>query len=555
LREVRRWGARKTSTDRARDRTPLYDRARVNMTVIVVVIVALIVVVALLAALASERHDRRALSARLVAQRRDVDERAALERAKSEFLATASHELRSPLTSVKGFVELLENGTRDGRFTEREREFVEIIGRSTDRLVELVDELLEVARLDADRVRLDRRPIDVGEAIQEVAELLGPQIRDKDQRLGIYVAPTLPLADADAGRVRQVIGNLLTNAHLYTPSGGRIHVGAEADRAWVRIVVADSGVGMTQDEAAHVFDRFYRAASGSAAAAGTGLGLSIVQSLVALHGGEVGVASRPGAGTTFHVRLPVARLPSDDALELVRGRRVLVAAGPAAGEAVASALTLLEAETRRVDDPDQALIALTAEHHDVLVLAAGGSDDGGRALAVAERIRGDAELHGTPIVFLGAGDDARLSGEWAVATPPDPRELRAVLAAALRTGRSRVLVVGRAELQEVLEPALDDLGIEYEWEHSGTSAARACGERRFELALVDAGMRNPDAVLEALALSGRRLRRAVILFSEDGRGETVAVHDAPGAVIAALRGDRATTRPDEKVLDGAHRRR
>jgi signal transduction histidine kinase/DNA-binding response OmpR family regulator len=527
----------------------------VNLSVIVVVIVALIVVAALLAALVDERRRTRALTSRLRRQRRDVDERAALERAKSEFLATASHELRSPLTSVKGFVELLENGTRDGGFTEREREFVEIIGRSTDRLVELVDELLEVAQLDADRVHLRRAPIDVGEAIQEVAELLGPRIRDKGQQLGIYVAPTLPLADADAGRLRQVILNLLTNAHQYTPSGGRLHVGAEADRAWVRIVVADSGIGMSEDEAAHVFDRFYRAPSGTAAAPGTGLGLSIVQSLVALHGGEIDVASRAGAGTTFQVRLPVARLPAGDAVELMRGRRVLVAAGASRSESVASALTVLEADTLQVDSPEHALVALAAEHHDVLVLEAAGSDEGRRALAVAQRIRADPELHGTPIVFLGAADDARLSGEWAVAVPPDPRELRAVLAAALRTGRSRLLVVGRAELQETLEPALDDLGIEYEWEHSGTSAARACGERRFELALVDAGMRNPDAVLEALSLAGRRLRRAVIMFAEQRSDAAVAIQDAPDAVIAALRGDRGVKRTDERVLDGAHRHR
>jgi signal transduction histidine kinase/DNA-binding response OmpR family regulator len=525
------------------------------MTVIVVVIVALVVVAALLAALVGERRRSQALSARLDRRRSDVDERAALERATSEFLATASHELRSPLTSVKGFVELLENGTRDGGFTEREREFVEIIGRSTDRLVELVDELLEVAQLDTDRVQLRRAPIDVGEAIQEVAELLGPRIREKDQQLGVYVAPTLPLADADAGRVRQVIVNLLTNAHLYTPPGGRLHVGAEADRAWVRIVVADSGVGMSEDEVARVFDRFYRAPSGSAAAAGTGLGLSIVQSLIALHGGEVEAASRPGIGTTFQVRLPAARLSSGDALELVRGRRVLVAAAPSQGEAVAAALTVLEAETRQVDGPEEALLALRAEHHDALVLEAIGAEQSRRALAVTERLRADPELHGTPIVFLGAGDDARLSGEWTVAAPPDPRELRTVLAAALRTGRQRVLVVGRALLQETLEPALDELGIEYEWEHSGSSAARACGERRFELALVDAGMRNPEAVLEALALSGRRLRRAVIMFSQDGDEETIGVHDAPQVVIAALRGERGADQADGRALDGAHRHR
>ena len=117
---------------------------------------------------------------------RDMTERARLERAKSEFVATASHELRSPLTSIKGFVELLERSPEN--MSERQREFVEIILRSTDRLVELVNDLLDVARIEADRVEINRRPIDVGEAVREVAELMGPRIDAKHQQLGVYVA-------------------------------------------------------------------------------------------------------------------------------------------------------------------------------------------------------------------------------------------------------------------------------------------------------------------------------------------------------------------------------
>src|SRR5207302_1719555 len=177
---------------------------------------------------------------------RDTTERAKLERAKSEFVATASHELRSPLTSIKGFVELLERSPEN--LSERQREFVDIILHSTDRLVDLVNDLLDVARIEADRVEINPRPIDVGEAVREVAELMGPRMADKEQQLGIYIAPALPLAVADPGRVRQILANLFTNAHLYTERGGRIHVGVEPDRAWVQIVVADSGRGMTTEE-------------------------------------------------------------------------------------------------------------------------------------------------------------------------------------------------------------------------------------------------------------------------------------------------------------------
>ena len=126
---------------------------------------------------------------------RDMSERARLERAKSEFVATASHELRSPLTSIKGFVELLERSPEG--MSERQREFVDIILKSTDRLVDLVNDLLDVARIEADHVEINRRPIDVGEAVTEVTELMGPRIA---QQGSAARRPRRPHAAAGDGR-------------------------------------------------------------------------------------------------------------------------------------------------------------------------------------------------------------------------------------------------------------------------------------------------------------------------------------------------------------------
>jgi signal transduction histidine kinase/DNA-binding NarL/FixJ family response regulator len=480
---------------------------------------------------------------------RDATQHARLERAKSEFVATASHELRSPLTSIKGFAELL--GRDPSGLSERQREFVEIISRSTDRLVELVDDLLDVARIEADEVELDRRPIDVGEAVHETADLMRARVAAKDQALGIYIAPTLPLAMADPQRIRHVIANLLTNAHLYTPAGGRIHIGIEADRAWVRLVVADSGIGMTAEETERVFDRFYRAPSGTAAAAGTGLGLSIVKSLVDLHGGAIEVTSEPGRGSEFHVMLPAAGAEPGDSVALMRGRRVLIVDDERRiGDLIARELAPLDVETTVVQSGRAALSALDEDRYDVVTLDLRMPEMDG--LAVVREIRADPELQTTPIVFVcGAADRAQLAGEWVAAKPIDPDQLRSVLTAAVRAGRSRALVVARAGAQATLEPALDELGIEYHWETTGAAAARVCGERRFEVALIDIGIRNPEAALEALALRGRRLQRAVILFS-DGSSPTpstiakqgtpvVAVKDAPQAVLHALRGRPSTS--------------
>ena len=216
---------------------------------------------------------------------RDTTERARLERAKSEFVATASHELRSPLTSIKGFVELLDRSPEG--MSDRQREFVDIILNSTERLVELVNDLLDVARIEADRVEIIRRPIDVGEAVREVAELMGPRIADKRQTLSVHVAPATGLALADPGRVRQIVANLLTNAHLYTGEGGRIDVGVEPDRAWVESSWSRTPAsGMDAERRLPDLRALLpRAATGRRRAPGTGLGLSIVKSLVELHDG------------------------------------------------------------------------------------------------------------------------------------------------------------------------------------------------------------------------------------------------------------------------------
>jgi signal transduction histidine kinase/DNA-binding NarL/FixJ family response regulator len=475
---------------------------------------------------------------------RDVSERARLERAKSEFVATASHELRSPLTSIKGFVELLE---RAPDLTSRQREFVDIILRSTDRLVDLVNDLLDVARIEADRVELNRRSIDVGEEIREVVELMGPRIADKRQQLDVHVAPALPAALADASRVRQIVANLLTNAHLYSGEDGTIDVSVRANQGWVEIIVADNGPGMRSDQVARVFERFYRGEDDGSRTPGTGLGLSIVKSLVDLQGGEIEVDSQPGRGTRFRILLPRAEGVSDMARSLtaMRGQRVLVVDDEAdVAGLIAGQLAALGVEAEIVTSGESALVRLRQDHFDAVTLdiLMPGMD----GFDVLREIRADPHVRATPIVFVSVfSGRSELAGEFVVGKPIDADELREVLGAAVLAGRSRVLVVGREEMRSALEPSIRELGIEHDWETSGPAAARACGERRFEVALVDAGIRSPQAVLQALDLRGRRLRQAVILFS-DGVAETppgveqlgievVPVEHAATALLAALR--------------------
>ena len=489
---------------------------------------------------------------------RDTTARARLERAKTEFVATASHELRSPLTSIKGFVELLHRSPEN--MTKRQKEFVEIILKSTDRLTELVSHLLDVARIDADHVEIDRRPIDAGEAVREVVQLMGPRIEEKNQRLALHIAPRVGLTMADPARLRQIVANLLTNAHLYTEEGGSIDVRVDPERAWIQITVADTGVGMSEEEASRVFERFFRGRDGGAQAPGTGLGLSIVKSLVELHGGRIELESEPGAGSTFRVMLPAA-IPAPEtvpSLEAIRGRRVLIVDDEGEiAELIAGQLTPLGVEADIASSGSEALGMLRTSRYDAITLDV--LMPGMSGLEVLAEIRANADLRGVPIVFVSVFSGRReLAGEWVVAKPIDADELRNVLAAAVEAGRSRVLVVGRPEMRPVLEPALDELHINYQWELTGVAAARVCAERRFEVALVDVGVRNPQAVLQALDLRGRRLRRAAILFS-DGHSptppgiqrlglEVVPLDQAASAVLVAVAREQSKAAPGSRAV-------
>jgi CheY-like chemotaxis protein len=454
---------------------------------------------------------------------RDVSERARLEQLKSEFVATASHELRSPLTSIKGFVELL--AASKGLDT-RQREFLDIVLVSTNRLVDLVNDLLDVARVEAGRIEIHRRPIDLGDIVEEVAALLRPRIADKRQRLELDIPRSMPRALADPSRVRQIVTNLLTNAHLYTGEHGRLRVSLHAQPDAIALEVADTGRGMTDEELEHVFDRFYRAGDGSSGP-GTGLGLAIVRSLVDLHHGTIDVTSAPGEGTTFTVRLPRAVEETEPATQMaLRGKRVLVVDDePEIAELIATRLKPYGVHAELVHRGEDALELLRTQRFDAVTLDI--LMPGMSGFEVLRALRSDPVLCLVPVVVVSvfSGREA-LSGEWVVSKPIDAAELADALGAAVMAGRVRVIAVGRPEVRSRVEATLEELGIGYEWVEDAATAARRCAAGRFEVGLVDAGLPDPEAAVAALTLRGRRLRRSVVVFATDDRAPGIARLDA-----------------------------
>ena len=236
---------------------------------------------------------------------REASQRDQLDRLKDEFVLTASHELRSPLTSVQGFAELLML-ERDS-LTPKQVETVEIILDNCRHLVRLLNDLLDLARSDAGRLSIQAQPTELAPLIDDAVRTMRAQTESAHQGLVQQVEPDLPLVEVEPGRIRQILVNLLTNAHEYSPEGAAIAVTARAENDEVVISVIDDGPGIPESQLEQIFERFTRGDAGlTQRVGGTGLGLAISKSLVELHGGTIEVESTVGKGSTFSFRLPTA---------------------------------------------------------------------------------------------------------------------------------------------------------------------------------------------------------------------------------------------------------
>jgi signal transduction histidine kinase len=239
---------------------------------------------------------------------RRAGERDQLDRMKDEFVLTTSHELRSPLTAVQGFAELLM--LEREKLSSKQAETVEVILDNSRHLVRLLNDLLDLARSNAGRLTIKPVLVEPSQLVEEAVRTMRGQIESKHQTLSEQVEPELPHVNADADRIRQVLVNLLTNANEYCPEGAGIEVEARRVDGQVEIAVIDNGPGIQTEQLDHIFERFTRGEAGlTQRVGGTGLGLAISKSLVELHGGTIWVESRPGEGATFRMRLPAAPAP------------------------------------------------------------------------------------------------------------------------------------------------------------------------------------------------------------------------------------------------------
>jgi PAS domain S-box-containing protein len=235
---------------------------------------------------------------------RDITDRKQLDRMKDEFVGTVSHELRTPLTAIKGFIELVLDGDA-GPVVDTQREFLEVAARNADRLGSVINDILDVSRIESQGLEIRLEPTDLAAVLEDVASTFRLMAHNKGLTLRQVVA-NVPKVLGDAPRLVQVFSNLLSNAIKYTPNG-EVGIRAFVTNDRVEVVVHDTGIGLTKDEQGQLFTKFFRGRNPVVTdSGGTGLGLVIAKAIVDKHQGTIDVDSQPGAGTSFRVTLPVA---------------------------------------------------------------------------------------------------------------------------------------------------------------------------------------------------------------------------------------------------------
>ncbi len=470
---------------------------------------------------------------------RDVTERRAIDRMKDEFVATVSHELRTPLTALRGHVELVLDGD-GGPVTELQQRFLQVATQSADRLGALINDLLDVAKIEAGRVQLRKELVDLGGVLRDVSATF----RIEATRHGLAFREELaelPPIVGDRDRLIQVFGNLVSNAIKYTRAG-EVGVSARPTYGAVEVVVHDTGIGMSPEEQRQLFTKFFRSRDRMGPdPGGTGLGLVIVKGIVEGHGGTLAVESTVGAGTRVRVGLP------------------------AVGQSGAGTEQRHEAATVLVVDDEVVLRDLLLEYLQVWDYGAVPAASGAEALELARRIKPDLiildvgmlpmsgldvlrelkkdrETRAIPVLLHSVADEPEqmlaLGATDFLRKPVSGARLReAILRALDQTPVPLYVLDGDDARRERIRTVLEETGLDVS---PGTTLAEAVAIPAAPPPVIVLGPRLPDG--DAASLVSRwsadpAFREAAVLLVGPWRPEVAQA--GPGCHVEILRGQRA----------------
>ena len=484
---------------------------------------------------------------------RDVTRERELDKMKTDFISVVSHELRTPLTSIKGYTDLLLSGAT-GEVSELQAEFLGIIQSSTTRLSNLINDILDISRIESGSIQIKHEPIDYRRIVSDTLRLMKAAADEKQISMDASLPESIPPVRGDTDKVTQVLANLVSNAIKYTPQGGWVKVSLEVTgESSVTTCVADSGIGVTDEDQAKLFQKFFRADNTSTReAGGTGLGLVIAKTIIELLGGAIWVESEPGRGSRFSFTLPLfpeaagGSAPTPVALpDRGIGLVLIVDDDAYVRSLIRHALHRRGYGTLEAGDGREAQQKARLHKPDAITLDMMMPDmEGLRALRALKEDRATSPI---PIIVLSVlGDPAR--GELAMGAfsflqkPLSSLELSSVIAAALRDrpGGKALAVCGRdAAVCEDMEGAASRLRAEGITLHLAATAPDAVAYVITEspaLILLDSEASDHELfeLLNALKAEEEAARIPIVLLTEDVSQEGLHFHTGAAADNTAL---------------------
>ena len=430
----------------------------------------------------------------------------AANRAKSSFLASMSHELRTPLNAIIGFSELLENRSF-GSLNDRQQRYVNNVLTSGRHLLQLINDILDLSKVEAGHMELSPSRFDVRSTLGEVNTIVSSLAMKKRLSLEVDVAPAITELTADQSKFKQILYNLLSNSIKFTPEGGSVLVTVRpappaGGREWIEVAVSDTGIGLRPEDQQRIFGAFEQVDSAySREQQGTGLGLALTRKFVELHGGKIWVESELGKGSTFHFCLPV--MPAGDLSDAEAGDLASVAAegsGPLvlvieddkhAGDSLTSDLRQAGYRVARAQSGEQGLALAQRLQPDVITLDVLLPDQDG--LKVLSQLKASPETKAIPVVIVSITEGRELgfslgAADWLI-KPPNPANFLAAVRNALAPGEpttQTVLVVDdERPTVELLTDVLRGQGLRVLAAYDGREAIALARSERPQLIVLD----------------------------------------------------------------------
>ncbi len=432
---------------------------------------------------------------------RDITTEREMAMMKNEFVSTVSHELRTPLTSIKGYVDLIVDGEA-GEINEIQREFLEIVQENSDRLVSLINDMLDISRIESGRIHLKVEPIEITDLIVGAAGTFKTMADQSSVELVTSVTEDIPRAAGDRDRIGQVLMNLVSNAIKYSPGGGTATIAARRDGDDVIVEVSDTGIGIKPEDQAGLFSKFYRVDSSlTRDIGGTGLGLSICKSIVELLGGRIWAESEFGEGSTFGFSLPVAppdlvRTPAVEGPDAAAGTVLVVDRDPDVASLIETYLAKRGYDVLTAHSA-QAAAQLAAQHRpraitlDVMLDDSDGFD-------LLQQLKGNPETADIPVLVLSVvcdeGKSMRLGAANYLEKPVNQKRLVDVIDGLVGSVASPLVLVVDDDrgIVDSISRVLKAKGFAVMPAYDGKEAMAAVRRKRPHLMLLDLKMPEMD---------------------------------------------------------------